>query len=117
MLYAAYGSSNRRAFQRRPRNALCVLASESSNSMIKKRPTFATGHSLAGLPAVSKVLHTDERCELYSLTSAAGSETILLLVRGPDATPPDVRRLEEWWATQSPQLLAVKQVLRAEECP
>jgi hypothetical protein len=85
--------------------------------MIKKRPTFATGHSLAGLPAVSKVLHTDERCELYSLTSAAGSETILLLVRGPDATPPDVRRLEEWWAMQSPQLLAVKQVLRAEECP
>jgi len=66
---------------------------------------------------VSKVLHTDERCELYSLISAAGSETILLLVRGPDATPPDVRRLEEWWATQLPQLLTVKQVLRAEECP
>jgi hypothetical protein len=47
-------------------NALCVLASGSSDSMIKKRPTFATGHSLAGLPAVSKVLHTDERCELYA---------------------------------------------------
>jgi AAA+ superfamily predicted ATPase len=85
--------------------------------MIKRRPTFATGHSLAGLPAVNKVLHTDERSELYSLTSAAGSETILLLVRGPDATPPDVLRLEEWWATQPPQLLTVKQVLRAEECP
>ena len=52
--------------------------------MIKKRPTFATGHSLAGLPAVSKVLHTDERCELYDLTSVAGSETLLLLVRGPE---------------------------------
>ena len=73
--------------------------------MIKKRPTFATGHSLAGLPAVSKVLHTDERCELYGLTSVAGSETLLLLVRGPDVTPPDVLRLEEWWATQPPQLL------------
>jgi len=85
--------------------------------MIKKRPTFATGHSLAGLPAVSGVLHTDERCELYALTSFAGSETLLLLVRGPNETSPDVQRLEEWWATQPPQLLAVKQLLRAEECP
>ena len=85
--------------------------------MIKKRPTFATGHSLAGLPAVSEVLHTDERCELYALTSFAGSETLLLLVRGPNGTPPDVRRLVEWWATQPPQLLTVKHVLRAEECP
>ena len=83
--------------------------------MIKKRPTFATGHSLAGLPAVSKVLHTDERYELYSLTSAAGSNAILLLVRGPEGTPPDVRRLEQWWATQPPELLTVKQVLTAEE--
>jgi AAA+ superfamily predicted ATPase len=68
---------------------------------------------------VSKVLHTDERCELYSLSSApAGTETILLLVRGSDATPPDGRwRLEEWWDIQPPQLLTVNQVIRSEQCP
>lgn len=85
--------------------------------MIEKRPTFATGHSLAGLPAISKALHADERCELYILTPAVGSETILLLFRGHEGTPPDVRRLEQWWVNQSTQLLSVKRVLTAEECP
>ena len=64
-------------------SARCVPVSGSSNPMIKKRPTLATGHSLAGLPAVTKVLHSDERCEVYSLASSGGSETILLLVRRP----------------------------------
>ena len=85
--------------------------------MIKKRPTLATGHSLAGLPAVTKVLHTDERCELYSLASSGGSETTLLLVRCPEGSPPGARRLEEWWTTQPPQVLSVLQVLTAEESP
>jgi len=66
---------------------------------------------------VSKVLHTDERCELYRLISVAGIETILLLVRGPEGIPPDVRRLEQWWATLPPQILTVKKVLTPEECP
>jgi hypothetical protein len=85
--------------------------------MIKKRPTLATGHSLAGLPAVTRVLHTDEHCELYSLASSGGSETTLLLVRCPEGSPPVARRLAEWWNTQPPQVLTVLQVLSAGESP
>lgn len=85
--------------------------------MINKRPTLATGHSLAGLPAVTKVLHTDERCELYNLASSGGSETILLLVRRPEGSQPGARRLADWWTTQPPQVLTVLQVLAAEESP
>ena len=85
--------------------------------MIKKRPTLATGHSLAGLPAVARVLHTDERCELYSLASAGGGAATLLLVRCPDGYPQMSRRLAEWWSTQPPEVLTVLQVLTAEESP
>ena len=85
--------------------------------MIKKRPTFATGHSLAGLPAVARVLHADERCELYSLASSGGSETTLLLVQCPEGSPPVAPRLAEWWTTQPPQVLTVLQVLTTEESP
>src|ERR1017187_9469978 len=85
--------------------------------MIKKRPTLATGHSLAGLPAVTRVLHTDERCELYSLALSGGSETTLLLVRCPEGSPPMACRLAKWWATQPPQVLTVLQVLTTEESP
>jgi AAA+ superfamily predicted ATPase len=85
--------------------------------MIKKRPTLATGHSLAGLPAVTRALHTDERCELYSLGSSGGSETTLVLARCPEGSPPDARRLAEWWNTQPPQVLTVLQVLTTEESP
>jgi len=85
--------------------------------MIKKRPTLATGHSLAGLPAVTRALHTDERCELYTLASSGGSETTLLLVRSPEGSPPVARRLAEWWTSQPPQVLTVLQVLTTEESP
>ena len=85
--------------------------------MIKKRPTLPTGHSLAGLPAVTKVLHSDERCELYSLASSGDGETILLLVRFAEDPPPETRRLADWWTTQPPQILTVLQVLTAEESP
>jgi hypothetical protein len=85
--------------------------------MIKKRPTLATGHSLAGLPAVARVLHTDERCELYSLASAGGGAATLLLVRCPDGYPQMSRRLAEWWSTQPPEVLTVLQILTAEESP
>jgi AAA+ superfamily predicted ATPase len=85
--------------------------------MIKKRPTLAAGHSLAGLPAVTKVLHADERCELYSLASTGGNETTLLLVRCPAGDASVARRLTEWWATQPPQVLDVLRVLTAKESP
>jgi ATP-dependent 26S proteasome regulatory subunit len=85
--------------------------------MIKKRPTLPTGHSLAGLPPVAKVLHSDERCELYSLPASSTGETALLLVRGPDGSPAGARRLADWWAIQPPQVLTVLQVLSPEESP
>lgn len=85
--------------------------------MIKKRPTLATGHSLAGLPAVARVLHTDERCELYSLTSTGVSDATLLLVRCADDEPPGSRRLATWWTTQPPEVLTVVRVLTPEESP
>ena len=49
--------------------------------MIKKRPTLPTGHSMAGLPAVTKALHSDERCEVYSLASSGAGEALLLVIR------------------------------------
>ena len=72
---------------------------------------------MAGLPAVTKALHTDERCELYSLASSGDSETTLLLVRCAEGPPPGAGRLAEWWSTQPPQVLTVLQVLTSEESP
>ena len=72
---------------------------------------------MAGLPAVTKVLHTDDRCELYGLASSGDSETTLLLVRCPEGSPPGAGRLAEWWTTQPPQVLTVLQVLTTDESP
>lgn len=85
--------------------------------MIKKRPTLPTGHSLAGLPPITKVLHSDERCELYCLDLTSHCETTLLLVRGPSGRRPDEQRLVEWWAAQPPEVLSVRQLLSPEESP
>lgn len=85
--------------------------------MIKRRPTLATGHSLAGLPAVARVLHTDERCELYSLTSSGGCETTLLLVRCLDEKALISGHLADWWTTQPQEVLTVLRVLTPEESP
>lgn len=87
--------------------------------MIKKRPTLPTGHSLPGLLPVVKVLHADERCELYVLGSPeGGNETKLLLVRSANGQrSAQAGRLVDWWAVQSSQLLTVRQVLDAEHSP
>lgn len=85
--------------------------------MIKKRPTLPTGYSLAGLPPVVNVLHSDERCELYSLAASGTGETTLLLVRRPDGRSTETRRLTNWWAIQPPQVLTVLKVLSLEQSP
>ena len=85
--------------------------------MIKKRPTLPTGHSLVGLPAVAKVLHSDEHCELYSLLASCVGETFLLLVRCPGGVSSGAQRLIDWWAVQDPQVLTLQQVLTAEQSP
>ena len=85
--------------------------------MIKKRPTLPTGHSLAGLPPIIKVLRSDARCELYRLDVTSPCETTLLLVRGPSGRRPEEQQLVEWWAAQAHELLSVRQVLSPEESP
>src|ERR1700722_9868939 len=85
--------------------------------MIKKRPTLPIGYSLAGLPSVSKALHSDDRCEVYNLLSSGAGETILLLVQAPDGSPLQTPRLADWLTTQYPQVVTVLKVLTAEESP
>ncbi len=93
-----------------------VLVFGSSRTMIKRRPTLPTGYSLAGLPAVTKVLHSDSKCELYSLFPSAGGETTLLLCWSPDRSP-ETHRLTNWLNAQHPTALSVRRVLTVEECP
>jgi AAA+ superfamily predicted ATPase len=84
--------------------------------MIERRPTLPTGYSLAGLPAVAKALHSDSKCELYSLLSSDAGQTTLLLLWSPDM-PPETRRVSDWLNAQHPLVLSVLRVLTAEECP
>jgi AAA+ superfamily predicted ATPase len=81
--------------------------------MITKRPTLPSGHSLAGLPPVVGILHSDARCELYNLASTSNGEMILLLIRHPDVA----RLMTDWWDIQPPQILTVLQVLSPEASP
>jgi ATP-dependent 26S proteasome regulatory subunit len=80
--------------------------------MIKKRPTFAIGHSLTDLPPIARVLHADNSSELYSLGSTGDRESVLLLCTG------DLReRFEQWWAAQPIQILQVSRILEPNESP
>ena len=94
-------------------SAPCAPDSGSSEPMIQKRPTFPTGYSLAGLPAVTKVLHSDERCELYGLASSDAGEP-LLFIRFAEDSSLETRRLADWWSIQPQQILTVLQVLTTE---
>jgi hypothetical protein len=84
--------------------------------MIKRRPTLPTGYSLAGLPAVTKALHSDSKCELYSLLSSDAGETALLLLWSPNRSP-ETHRLTSWLNAQHPRVLSVLKALTVEECP
>ena len=85
--------------------------------MICKRPTIPFGHSLAGLPAVNKALHSDSYCELYTLATVGSNASSLFLVRSLGDYQSEKRRLLEWWATLPTQVLSVVQVLAADESP
>jgi AAA+ superfamily predicted ATPase len=84
--------------------------------MIKRRPTFPTGYSLAGLPAVAKALHSDNKCELYSLVSSDAGEMTLLLLWSPEGSP-ETYRLTNWLNAQHRKLLTVHRLLTVAECP
>jgi site-specific recombinase XerD len=47
------------------------------------------------LPAVTKALHSDSKCELYSLLSSDAGETALLLLWSPNRSP-ETHRLTSW---------------------
>jgi AAA+ superfamily predicted ATPase len=84
--------------------------------MIKRRPTLPTGYSLAGLPAVTRVLHADNKCELYSLLSSDSGETTLFLLWFPVGSP-QAQRQANWLNAQQPKILSVLRVLLVEDCP
>jgi len=66
---------------------------------------------------VAKVLHSDERCELYSLGPSGASQTTLLLVHRPAGSSPETHRLADWWTTQPSQVLTILHLLGAGESP
>jgi hypothetical protein len=82
--------------------------------MIKTRPSFPTGYSLSGLPVIAKVLHSDERCELYAL---AENDAILVLRRNTTSPAQALTSLVKWWNRQPNDLLDIRQILTTEQCP
>jgi hypothetical protein len=84
--------------------------------MLRRRPTLPSGYSLAGLPAVTKALHSDDKCELYSLLSSDAGETILLLLWSAEGSP-ETYRLTNWLNAQHPKVLTVLRALTVEERP
>jgi hypothetical protein len=88
--------------------------------MIRRRPTFTAGYSLAGLPPIAKVLHSDERSELYVLAPSRDSseEVNLVVVRNVDGSEgPERRRLTNWWSVQPAELLTVLKLLDVQQSP
>jgi len=86
-------------------------------SKIKRRPSFAAGHALNNLPAISKVLYTDDRCELYSLGSTEKNETALFIIKNPETGASSENRLTGWWNAQVPHMLSIKEVIKPSVLP
>jgi hypothetical protein len=79
--------------------------------MITKRPTFPIGYSVAGEPAIEKVLHTDDCLEIYSLASNPDLCQVLLQQRG-DATASLQR-----WSSLSGTATKVENVVNVFDIP
>lgn len=79
--------------------------------MITKRPRYPIGHSVAGLPPIAKPLHSEDRCELYSLGFDGSDQTVLFIAQSSTTSDVDCRRLLEWWAIQPSQVLKVAEPL------
>ncbi len=78
--------------------------------MIKKRPRYPAGHSVAGLSPIAKALHTEEQLELYSLGFDGPQETMLFIANSPDSWE-SCKSFEEWWAVQPPHVLKLREML------
>ena len=73
--------------------------------MAAKRPTYPIGHSVAGEPLISKVLHSDDSLEIYSLSSATERFEVLLLSR---ENPEENLR---WWQHMAATAVTVENII------
>lgn len=73
------------------------------------------GFVIAALPAVTKVLHSDRRLELYRLTPAVDEQVLLLA--NDVGFPLDASRLQQWLSVQSQNILKGTQMLQEGEAP
>jgi AAA+ superfamily predicted ATPase len=78
--------------------------------MIAKRPRYPVGHSVAGLPPIAKPLHSEDRCELYSLGFDGPNQTVLFVAQSSNSVS-DCRRLFDWWAIQPGNVLKAAEPL------
>src|SRR6266478_68635 len=85
--------------------------------MITKRPTLPTGHTIGGLPPVERVVHSDDRCEVYGLQALGEYPLLLLFASTAGGAAKSPRELAAWWAVQPAEVLKVIQSLAPEDCP
>jgi hypothetical protein len=79
--------------------------------MVTRRPTFPVGFSLADTPAIEKVIHTDEHCEVYKLRSEPGRQDLLVLQRG------DAMASVEWWSRLPGSAMRLKNTIPVDDVP
>jgi AAA+ superfamily predicted ATPase len=79
--------------------------------MVTKRPSFPIGYSVAGEPAIEKVLHTDECMEIYALASNRDLQQILLLHRE------DGEACLEWWSGLTGTSIRVESIVNVVDLP
>ncbi|MEI9939551.1 MAG: ATP-binding protein [Pseudomonadota bacterium] len=76
-----------------------------------RRPSLPIGHQISDLPAVVKVLHVDEQCELYALEPCAPSqESLLFFSRGPS-----LEQTRSWLLSQPPLVFSLVRALQPTE--
>ncbi len=78
--------------------------------MIKKRPFFASGHSPAGLPAITRVLYSDDCAEIYSLGPVGEETSVLILCEGDSRD-----NLRKWWTDQPSHVVRLIRIVDANE--
>lgn len=73
--------------------------------MLRRRPTFPTGHRVAELPPITRPLHADEEYEAYSLETGATEAKVLLLKRSRGSSEEVAEGLLDWLNKQDDRTL------------
>jgi AAA+ superfamily predicted ATPase len=81
--------------------------------MIKKRPLFAVGQSLVGLPMIGKVLYSDGSAEIYELGSADDNTRNALVV----CKSTSQESLRKWLSDQPNELIQFARIVDAGDIP